>query len=271
MPFIRPVFTYSPFDYVFNEHIIKFLGLHNPETTVEILSITPAAHALPPYFKPLRNVHVTLLNFTSLASGTSLEQWYSSRVWDVPHLATRIFFLSDTFRLAYLFKHGGIYLDTDLITLKPFLNLPGHIANEFNLKLNNAFIALHAGHPFLKMVLDTLVSEFDPKNEELLGPYLLTRVYQQYQNKTEAKDYPVLTIPMEKIYPFQHDNVLEMLQPIADLKPERRKALDEAYTLHLWRSQMSGVHQNPRIIPPNDSALYEMAERHCGPVLKDWH
>jgi mannosyltransferase OCH1-like enzyme len=60
--------------------------------------------------------------------GTGFYKWYTSQKSVIRSGKHFIEHISDALRLAIVFKHGGLYLDLDVINLKPldrFVGYPG--------------------------------------------------------------------------------------------------------------------------------------------------
>lgn len=70
---------------------------------------------------------------------------------------------SDIIRYLILYKLGGIYLDLDIKCLKPldfFLTVDWISPPGLPVGLNNAFMAVAPGHPFLKHTIEN-IERFD--------------------------------------------------------------------------------------------------------------
>ena len=100
---------------------------------------------------------------------------------------------SDLLRLVVLSRHGGIYLDTDLLLLRPlddvvlsnpvlgveYFNDPMRESKTFGgIRLNNAFMGFpHPGNPFLDWVMTRVDASYNPKEWAAIGPDLITEGY----------------------------------------------------------------------------------------------
>ncbi|KAH7966890.1 hypothetical protein HPB49_020328 [Dermacentor silvarum] len=109
---------------------IESASLHNPNVRVFLLTtgqLSPNCD----YYKALsslENFASLKLNLTDTFSNTPLDSWHRSRNWtEGPY---RIEHLSDGIRLAVLWKHGGIYLDLDIIVLKELSELSNSVMFE---------------------------------------------------------------------------------------------------------------------------------------------
>ena len=63
-------------------------------------------------------------NLTIFINSTSMERWYSNGLWKGAFAEAIPRHLSDALRMALLFRFGGSYLDTDVISLKSIEHLP---------------------------------------------------------------------------------------------------------------------------------------------------
>ena len=90
--------------------------------------------------------------------------------------------LSDALRLALIWKYGGIYLDTDIITIKSLriiLNFPG-IGAYSESAANNAVIVYPKNHPFINQTMIEFTKNYNPNCFDCHGPRLITRVFNDY-------------------------------------------------------------------------------------------
>ncbi len=103
---------------------------HNPEAKITFL--TSNIFQLPSYFQRFGNVQVKEADYGELFTDTPLEKWYQSGVWKVREQIPTARYLGDAARHAYIYKHGGIYLDTDMVTLRNLASLRNVLAYQKN-------------------------------------------------------------------------------------------------------------------------------------------
>lgn len=105
---------------------------------------------------------------------------------------------ADILRLEVLWRHGGVYVDTDfecLRPLEPLLDGLEFFTAEIGMgRVNNALIGAVAGHPILDQALDELrPREFHGYDKAAAGPEFLD---------TLLRDYPEVTVfPAALFYP----------------------------------------------------------------------
>ncbi|XP_028222632.1 uncharacterized protein At4g19900 isoform X2 [Glycine soja] len=111
---------------------------------------------------------------------------------------------SELIRLAALYKYGGIYLDSDIIVLKPisFLNnsvgMEGHGAGS---ALNGAVMSFPRHSLFVKECLEEFYMTYDDTSLRGNGADLLTRVARKYLGD-ENKSVKHLELKVEPSYIF---------------------------------------------------------------------
>ncbi|CAN7037131.1 unnamed protein product [Brassica oleracea var. botrytis] len=124
--------------------------------------------------------------------------------------------LSNLMRLAYLYKYGGVYLDTDMILLKSFKGLNNIIGAQtldpsFTnwTRLNNAVLIFDKNHPLLLKFIEEFARTFNGNVWGYNGPYLVSRVAaraaveEEYNNFTVMRPsafYPVNWLEIEKFF-----------------------------------------------------------------------
>lgn len=101
-----------------------------------------------------------------------------------------IAYKSDIFRLVALYRFGGVYLDSKMISVRPLddvlpLKGPLLVAERWKIKgFQSAFMASSPGHPFFRMAIDRIMENIKTKNYSstsisITGPRLLGDVYNE--------------------------------------------------------------------------------------------
>ena len=129
-------------------------------------------------------------------------------------------FVADYARFTILEKHGGWYLDTDMLIVKPLDGLSKHdvvLGEESPGMVNAAAMGARAGHPYIKAC-----RQFYDDNPDVFitVPRTMTKVLSSF-----ASDTSILVLPPIAFYPYTQEN-------IASFDP---KALtNKTYGVHLW-------------------------------------
>lgn len=155
----------------------------------------------------------------------------------------------DAIRYLLLYWYGGVYVDLDFECLKniePLVNgatcLFGRESEEHcqrhekDLIIGNAFIACTPKHPFIKAICDAVCGDDRIATDtiqilETTGPFMLTRVYEQFAEKDSIR-----VLDADVLYPLGTESHGPIrIRNIAD--PEIIGKLDNAYAVHhYWGS-----------------------------------
>jgi len=178
-----------------------------------------------------------------------------------------------------LWHRGGVYLDTDIILLRPLDALVNAVAEERfpdtnHHSLSNAFMSFEPRHPFLWACMEEFASHFQPfggnrsfgKLLELglwgeNGPKMIDRVLQRYREGTRPrmeglrsgdgrgpseKSPEVLVLPSSTFFHVPPNAILRHYAGSSKdggLATELRQA--GAYGVHLWNQVTRGSQPEP--------------------------
>ncbi|XP_005103153.1 inositol phosphoceramide mannosyltransferase 2-like [Aplysia californica] len=127
---------------------------------------------------------------------------------------------ADALRYFVLYEYGGLYVDMDMEALTPIDPLTQKYScfigqepyehpildTNFEKLLINALIGCRKGHPFMKMLIDSLPAYSIMWNYlDSTGPHFVTSVFRQYEANVpmlEDDDGFVYVTPSEYFYPF---------------------------------------------------------------------
>lgn len=128
---------------------------------------------------------------------------------------------ADIIRLALLHHHGGLWVDSDMIVLRPLtwfleqlnrLEFIGYQTRKKPVHYNNALMAARIGsHPvmdWMKRQQDLLAKRENPKYRSSIGPRLMTAVMRKAKN--------ALTIPSDLVQPVPLSRVGRLVSRNAD-------------------------------------------------------
>ena len=132
---------------------------------------------------------------------------------------------SDLLRLQIMYKYGGIYMDTDMILVKPVDMLgPNILAYELDNWVNGAFMKFERRHKFIEDFLAVVPQIYNPEVWVTIGPGLLSHVWGKYQNANTTHKH------LQSCFHDTGDAII----------PLARVVDDQAYGVHL-NSKISGV------------------------------
>lgn len=156
---------------------------------------------------------------------------------------------SDLFRYELFKKTGHIWVDADMLMLRP-LALPAYeqlIAKEDVSTLCGAIMRVDGKHPRL----DTLIEKTKAlRDQELVwgatGPRLLTAVFDRQTIMQKAYD-------AKFFFPVHYDQSWKMFLP--EFRDECVELCRSAYTTHLWNDRVVKIGVWKRFCPPAGSFL----------------
>ena len=168
--------------------------------------------------------------FATLHPNWELHTWNDPDPsdWELGHLFSSCRTgaqLADLMRVELLWKHGGVYVDTDVEPLRPLDPLLDHdifLGTEDGRVVSNSIIGSVSGHAALRAVMDRLLEYQELPGElgpnETTGPEMWTRVL-------AARD-DVLILPRVCFYPYNPKIGIE--------RPNDGLWDTNAYCVHHW-------------------------------------
>ncbi len=144
-------------------------------------------------------------------------------------------FVADYIRAKVLFEYGGVYLDTDMLLLKPIdvmLRNDFFTAEESNERVAFGLFGAVPGHRFLKHMV-----EFYNKTEfNAFSPPVITHTFSPLINRQSLIEGEII-LDVMSFYPLSYEN--RMKDYAVFIKPE-------SYAVHLWdhswaKSEMIGI------------------------------
>ncbi|XP_043540070.1 alpha-1,4-N-acetylglucosaminyltransferase-like, partial [Chiloscyllium plagiosum] len=150
--------------------------------------------------------------------------------------------LADGCRLALLWKYGGIYLDTDIISLKP-LEFRNFLCEQSSNYTNNAALGFNRFHPFTKMCLRDFVDKYNGAAWGHQGPDLMTRMLKKWcgtdnLNNFRNKDCKgIMFLSNNWFYPVPFSNWRRFFQKNRwnNNNDTIEKELSKTSGVHIWK------------------------------------
>lgn len=254
--------TNSSFFKLRSKRCIESIFFHHPSAIVRVYS-----NELPLYF--LREftlagfaVSVQRYELTELLRGTPAVTWLSRKAeWQRgPYFYSH---LSDIMRVALLFKHGGVYLDFDMILTRPLKLLRGREASRDHVSslnaslrglhnalgiesfyngdprrpiLNGAFMYFQRGSRFLWNCMQEYTDTYRPDLWGWNGPELLTRVHARCASVESGL---VQLEPPATFYPIHWEQAATFAGSTQARRQDRMLAKIRrfSYAVHLWNKK----------------------------------
>ncbi|XP_032989031.1 alpha-1,4-N-acetylglucosaminyltransferase [Rhinolophus ferrumequinum] len=224
-------------------------------------SMQPPPNSTYPAFSLLSaidNVFLFPLNMTKLFEDTPLFSWYTQintsaeRNW--LHVS------SDASRLAIIWKYGGIYMDTDVISIRPIPE-ENFLAAQSSQYSSNGVFGFLPRHSFLWECMENFVEHYNSDIWGNQGPNLMTRmlrVWCKLKDFQEVSDLKCLNLSFlhpQRFYPISYPEWKRYYE-VWDTDP----SFNDSYALHLWNY----MNQEGRAVVRGSNTLVEnLYRQHC--------
>uniref|UniRef100_A0A6I8STD0 Alpha-1,4-N-acetylglucosaminyltransferase n=1 Tax=Xenopus tropicalis TaxID=8364 RepID=A0A6I8STD0_XENTR len=130
-----------------------------------------------PTLAPYNNIYFFPLRMELLLSDTPLLPWYQKvnpeKEVHWAHVS------SDASRLALMYKYGGLYMDTDIISLRP-VPVENFLVAESNQLSSNGVFGFNSHRDFTWTCMEDFVKNYNGAIWGHQGPALFTRVLRQF-------------------------------------------------------------------------------------------
>ncbi|KAF5729201.1 hypothetical protein HS088_TW21G01360 [Tripterygium wilfordii] len=247
---------------------LESLLTHHPEACVVVFSETIELDFFKESFvKDGFRVAVAMPNLDELLSDTPAHvfasvwfEWRKTKLYPVHY--------SELVRFAALYKYGGIYLDSDIIVLKPLSSLNNTVGLEDQLagsSLNGAIMAFKKHSAFIMECLKEFYLTYDDARMRWNGADLLTRVAKTFLSKgnKSIRELELKVQPSYTFFPISSKYITRyFVTPTTESGKSQEdnlfnKILIESLTFHFWNSLTSSL------IPEPESLVARLINHHC--------
>ncbi|CAL4200695.1 unnamed protein product, partial [Meganyctiphanes norvegica] len=229
------------------------------------------------------NIHFNFMDMDLYFKGTALEDWFTQGVWnnftEWPYMN-----LADAVRLLLVYRHGGVYMDSDFVSLRPLPSLTNWLGRQDESTIAAGAFHFVKDHIFMKKSIVDFLENFDGEAWANNGPGVITRVLkklcresQEYKLKhkkiiinSTLKQDDILIQPCggvrvlkpETIYPIHFSEWPILFQP--GMGKTYLSNMKRAYAVHVWNKLSSD-----KGTTPGDGSLYdEVARLNCPNVYR---
>ncbi|KAE8604880.1 hypothetical protein XENTR_v10014876 [Xenopus tropicalis] len=211
-----------------------------------------------PTLSYLDNIYFLPLRMEEVFRGTPLLPWYmkinpkKEKHWT--HVS------SDGCRLALIWKHGGIYMDTDIISLRPIpdVNFLAAQSSQFS---SNGIFGLFPHHNFSWRSMENFVQNYNGTIWGHQGPQLFTRVLGQdcvippFKSTEDVVCGNISFLNPQRFYPIPYPEWRKYYEEWKDYP-----TFNDSYALHLWNY----MNQEQRtIIPGSNTLIDHLYKQYC--------
>ncbi|XP_018428446.1 PREDICTED: alpha-1,4-N-acetylglucosaminyltransferase-like [Nanorana parkeri] len=218
-----------------------------------------------PNFIPFNNVYFFPLRMEEVFAETALLSWYKkvdpSREVYWTHVS------ADGCRLALIWRYGGIYMDSDIISMR---QIPNHnfLAAESNRVSSNGVIGFSSHHDFTWKSMEDFVRNYQGAVWGFQGPSLFTRILKTFCSIpafTAVKDVRCGNITFlhpQRFYPIPYPAWRRYYEVWA-----KEPTFDNSYALHLWNY----MNRNERrdMVPGSNSLVEHIYQKYCPSTYSD--
>ncbi|KAI3455822.1 hypothetical protein Pfo_012485 [Paulownia fortunei] len=240
---------------------------HHMDACVVVFSETIELNFFTGFVKDGYKVAVVMPNLDELLKDTPTHifasvwhDWKKTKYYPIHY--------SELIRLASLYKYGGIYLDSDILVLKPLSELNNTVGFEnepAGKTLNGAVMAFRKHSPFIMSCLEEFYASYDDAQLRWNGADLLTRVANKFLSNKDIPDTRIelLLQPASVFFPIGHNTISRYFTtPGTEIEKLEQdllfnKILNQSVTVHFWNSLTSAL------IPESESLVFRFLNRYC--------
>ncbi|XP_029472327.1 alpha-1,4-N-acetylglucosaminyltransferase-like [Rhinatrema bivittatum] len=180
----------------------------------------------------MKNVHIFPLHMETLLQDTPLLPWYFQAEPEKEHHWIHI--SSDACRLAIIWKYGGIYMDTDIISIQP-ISTENFLAAQSSKYFSSGSFGFQHHNQFVWNCMEDFVRNFNGKIWGQQGPGLFTRMIAKF---CELPEFPKMEDKICNNISFLHPHRFYPIPYPAWKKYyqvwKNPPIFNESYALHLW-------------------------------------
>lgn len=167
---------------------------------------------------------------------------------------------SDASRLAIIWKYGGIYMDTDVISIRPIPD-ENFLAAQSSKVSSNGVFGFSPHHPFLWACMENFVEHYNSGIWGNQGPRLITRMLKlwcklrDFKEVSDLKCQNMSFLHPHRFYPISYSQWKSYYE-VWDPEP----SFNNSYALHLWNH----MNQGKRTVVKGSNTLAEnLFRKYC--------
>ncbi|XP_040204658.1 alpha-1,4-N-acetylglucosaminyltransferase-like [Rana temporaria] len=198
-----------------------------------------------PTLMPHNNVYFFPLKMEEVLAETPLLSWYQKI--DPSREKFWIHVSSDAMRLALIWKYGGIWMDSDIISRQqiPHQNF---LAAESNQRSSNGVFGFPSHHDFIWRSMEDFTSKYNSEIWGYQGPWLFTRILNTFCSIPPFKSVEdvmcgnITFLNPQRFYPVFYTDWQRYFEVWT-----KEPTFNDSYALHLWNHFNNGPVLNPAL------------------------
>lgn len=246
---------------------IESAAFNNPKADVQIISLGAKLDSR--LLKKYTNIKLSISNENQIYNNTPLMAWWLKYEKKVLKSRYWIHDISDSMRIALLYKYGGYYSDLDTITIRELTSLVnrnglGRITEFSKPSLGNGILLFGKNHSFLQQVIEDFHKNYKTDTWGNNGPKLFMHSLKSYCNtdniyeelSSNSRKCDVELFPENFFYPINWENVnkLFLKNGLIDVN-----SFKDTYSVHFY-----GKFSQYFEVKYNDHSIYEFfANKNC--------
>lgn len=247
---------------------LESLLKQHPDACVIMLSETLELESFQEFVKEGYKVAVAVPNLDELLESTPTHvfasvwyEWRQTKYYPLHY--------SELVRLAALYKYGGIYLDSDVVVLKPLTFLQNSIGATNHISGNSSFsgavLAFEKHSHFLAECLQEFYSTYDDTLVQWNGAELMTRVVSNLSSKADEKmgHLDAQLEPYVTFYPISSTDIARYFSVPDNMVQKANhdtifyRIINDSTTFHFWNGITSAL------VPESNSLVEKILNRYC--------
>ncbi|KAM5164057.1 alpha-1,4-N-acetylglucosaminyltransferase-like [Mantella aurantiaca] len=212
-----------------------------------------------PKFISSNNIYIFPLKFNEVFAGTPLLSWYNkvdpTREIYWTHVS------ADGCRLALIWKYGGIYMDTDIISIRPIPH-QHFLAAESNQCSSNGVFGFPSHHNFTMKSMEDFVLNYRGAVWGYQGPSLFTRILKTicnipiFNGEADIACGNITFLHPKHFYPIPYPQWKRYYEVWT-----KTPNFDISYGLHLW-NYMNRI-ERKAMVPGSNSLVEHLYKQYC--------
>ncbi|XP_029473163.1 alpha-1,4-N-acetylglucosaminyltransferase-like [Rhinatrema bivittatum] len=204
------------------------------------------------------NIQNETLSITDLIYIEGVEALAVAVNPDKEHFWTHI--SADGFRLAMIWKNGGIYMDTDIISMRPIQEVD-FLAAEGSRDCSNGIFGFQRHYQYLWECMEDFVKNYNGAIWGQQGPRLLTRVLARqcelpvFKHVEDVTCGNISILHPQRFYPIPYPawrRYFEVWDP--------HGTFNNSYALHLWNFMNKGT---KKVIAGSNTVAENLFIKYC--------
>ncbi|XP_075122892.1 alpha-1,4-N-acetylglucosaminyltransferase-like [Leptodactylus fuscus] len=212
-----------------------------------------------PTLSSLDNIYIFPLIMEEVFNNTPFFAWYKQinpkqeKYW--------IHIIADSCRLALIWKYGGMYMDTDIISIQsvPYENF---VAAQNHDTFSNGVFGFSSQHNFTWKCMENFVKNYNGDIWGFQGPFLFTRVlkescgFEKLEGPEDTNCGNISVLNPQRFYAIGYGG-WEKFYTVWDNFP----TFSQSYAIHLW-NYMNFVQQKT-MVPGSNTLVEHLYKKYC--------